>query len=501
MEPSPTARWERLALVAGAVAVGALILAFVRGHHDGLYDDAFIYLRYVKNVAAGCGLRWNCGDPPVEGFTGPLYLAALCGGRLLTAQLIDLATGICTASLVAATTLAVAFAGRLGRGTAHGVTLPIALALALGLDPFLHLNAVNGMETALAIAVFTLVALAAITRRPRLLVAALIAGLLTRPEGALYLLALPLLPWMRRWRHLAPLAVAVVAIVVARYAIFGELVPNTYLAKSGGTARHAALGLAYVADALADFPLAFLAPLALIALPRGDDRGAARYLVVVAVAWLAFFLRSGGDLFDYSRLFVPLVPALSALGLAGLAALPARLGLRRATAVGGALALGAGLLTGGRAAIVHAIPPQGASARVLQWAATGLYLRAHYPGQLIATVPIGAIGYYSGLPVLDLVGLTEPAIAHAGRGVPPELLTKLWIGHERHDTAHVLARQPAVIVTTMHRATPWRELAEARAGFYADWLLLQEIKAGRAPYHVVDAEVTPGDHVLMFARD
>jgi hypothetical protein len=45
---------------------------------------------------------------------------------------------------------------------------------------------------------------------------------------------------------------------------------------------------------------------------------------------------------------------------------------------------------------------------------------------------------------------------------------------------------------------PWQTLTEAHAGFHADWLLLQEIKAGRAPYRVRDAEVLPGDHVLMF---
>ena len=52
----------------------------------------------------------------------------------------------------------------------------------------------------------------------------------------------------------------------------------------------------------------------------------------------------------------------------------------------------------------------------------------------------------------------------------------------------------------MHRERAWHELSEARAGFYADWLLLQEIKAGCAPYRVLDAEVTPGDHVLLFER-
>jgi hypothetical protein len=84
--------------------------------------------------------------------------------------------------------------------------------------------------------------------------------------------------------------------------------------------------------------------------------------------------------------------------------------------------------------------------------------------------------------------------------VPPELLTRRWIGHERHCTECVLARAPTLIVTTMSRDQPWQTLAEARAGFYADWLLLQEIKAGRAPYRVLDAEVLPGDHILMFER-
>ena len=60
-------------------------------------------------------------------------------------------------------------------------------------------------------------------------------------------------------------------------------------------------------------------------------------------------------------------------------------------------------------------------------------------------------------------------------------------------------RKIALIVTTMSRDRPWQTLAEARAGFYADWLLLQEIKAGRAPYRVRDAEVMLGDHILMFS--
>jgi arabinofuranosyltransferase len=499
------ARLTGIAVGVGLAIVAIAVARFARDHWGGVYDDAFIYLRYVKNLDAGCGLRFNCGDPPVEGFTGPLYLAMLWLGGRLTTQLIDLAQIVCTASLAVALALAVWAAAVAGRGAAQPrlpAVLAVAVAAALALDPFVLLNAITGMETALAAAAVTAIALAALAGRRWLLVAAIGGALLVRPEALVFAAALPLLPALRRPRYLAALAAIVAAICAARYAAFGALLPNTYYAKAGGTWRHCELGLAYLADAIADFPLAFAAPLALL-LPAGPRRRACGFVLAGAAAWVAFFLRSGGDLFEYSRMVFPLVPALYVLALAGIAELAQRIAerTRARPALAGALAAAAcALAAGGRAAVAHAIPPQGASPRVVEWAAVGRYLHDHFRGATVATVPIGAIGYYSRLPIIDLVGLTEPAIARAGRTVPPELLTRRWIGHERHCTECVLARAPALIVTTMSRDRPWQTLADARAGFYADWLLLQEIKAGRAPYRVRDAEVLPGDHILMFER-
>jgi hypothetical protein len=235
-----------------------------------------------------------------------------------------------------------------------------------------------------------------------------------------------------------------------------------------------------------DFPICVVAVLAVRRAP---------YLLAVAGAWLVFFVRTGGDTFEYSRLWFPLVPALTAVAIAELVRL---VRYRKAlVAVAPVVALAAAA----RAAVVHAIPPQGTSPRVLQWAAIGTYLRQHEPkGTLIATVPIGAIGYYSNLPILDEVGLADREIAHAGRSVPSQLLTKGWIGHERNDLPYVLARAPKLVVTTMVAENEWT-LAGARVGFWPEWLLLQEIKAGRAPYHVRDLEIAPGTHVLAFERD
>ena len=484
-----------LALVVG----GVVVVDYARDHWNGLYDDTFIYLRYVRNLHSGCGLRFNCSGQAVEGFTSPLYLAVLWLGSFLTTGLIDLSQIVCTAAVIATIGLALLVVARLAKGSWAAPLLVGALALALVLDDFVLLNAITGMETALAAAVITGLAYAVVSERPRLLAALACSAVLARPEALLFVVALPLLPWMRRWRLLGACAAFVAALCLLRLGVFGEVLPNTYYAKAGGTWRHASLGLSYIADGAIDFPLSFLAPLALFAGPRPAASGrttprrACAYLLVVAAGWLAFFLRSGGDLFEYSRLWFPLVPALSALALYGLANLPIRAGAA-AIAV-----IAAGVLAA-RAAVFHAIPPQGASPRVVQWIAVGTYLRTHYPkGTLVATVPIGAIGYYSSLPILDLVGLTEPAIARAGRSVPPELLTKLWIGHERNNLEYVLAREPKVIVTTMVRDTPWT-LPEAKAGFYADWLLLQAIKRGEAPYDVRDVELAPGEHVLMFER-
>ena len=213
----------RLALGLAIAGFATLVVVFARGHWGGVYDDALIYLRYVKNLRHGCGLRFNCAGPPVEGFTGPLQLALLYGGSFLTDRLIDLTQVIGTASLVGAGAIAILLARRLGEKSLQ-LALPVATALALGLDPFLKLIAINGMETALAALAITLVIYAALGERPWLLVGAACASVLVRPEAVLFVLALPVLPALRRWRYLATAAGVLAAIAALGPAPVEEVV-------------------------------------------------------------------------------------------------------------------------------------------------------------------------------------------------------------------------------------------------------------------------------------
>jgi hypothetical protein len=464
----------------------------------------------VKNVRAGCGLRFNCDDPPVEGFTSPVYLALLVAGSLVTRRLVTLTQVVCTIALAA--TLVVAIGGAAARwagepddddgdGGRHrawaAAAMAIAVAAVLGLDHYVLANAVVGLETPLAALVVTMAGLAVLTDRRRLAVSLAVLSFLCRPECLLLVVLLPLLPWARSLRVVATLVGSVLAITLLRWIVFHDFVPNTYWAKAGGTLRHAELGAAYIGELFGDhFPFIVLSPLALLV---REARRAVTYVLVVSAVWIAFFLRTGGDVFFFSRLAFPLVPLLTVLAARGVVEVARRVARGPAVAIG-ALLVVAGAFSA-RSAYAHHLPPDHGDPKVIQWTALGEYLRDRYPGKTVATVPIGAIAYYSRLHVIDMLGLTTPAIAKARRTLPPELLQRNWIGHERHCLECVLDAKPDLVVTTQFRAEPWTAVEEARAGFYAEWLFVRAAKEGAAPYHVVDAPIAPDIHFLMFQRD
>ena len=73
-----------------------------------------------------------------------------------------------------------------------------------------------------------------------------------------------------------------------------------------------------------------------------------------------------------------------------------------------------------------------------RWSELGGHLaRAAEPGASLATVAVGAIGYTSGLVLVDPHGIVDPEIAHLDRE-----LGRGYAGHEKYDVANLLARRP-----------------------------------------------------------
>ena len=418
----------RAALLGAALALGGA-LAWRVALHLGPVDDAYISLRAAANWAHGLGPVFNAGVR-VEGTTSPLWTALLALGIHAGAPPLSwmLVLGLASTALAGALAAALAF-------EAGGALAAVAAALTLALLPGWSGWAVSGLETPLAGALLLLAAwlAAGAEGTARGLVAGVFAALaaLARPEALLVLPALVLVARDRRGAAaLATTAAALVgAAFVARHSYYGDWLPNTYYAKAGdGGVALRLRGVSYVGV----FAL-FHLPLLAAALLGARDRARVQWLAV-AVVFAAAVAWEGGDHFPLARLALPVVPLLASMAGSGVAALR---GYRRVLV---ALLLVAGVpLAASGDDGAKRLSREAGYAR--QWRAIGEALREpRAPPGSVATVTIGAIGYVSGRPILDLAGLVDHHLARAPR------LPGGASGHDRVDVDYVLGREPALVI-------------------------------------------------------
>lgn len=502
-------------VAAGLLAVAAVALLVMDGlalvwDRPPQVDDAYISYRYAINLVEGAGLVWNEGER-VEGITNPLWTGIIALGLWLGADAPELAWALGLGSGLALLGLTFLLA-RAWLPAEHRFLAPLAAAPA-ACSASLWYWSTAGLETSFHAAWVCLALLLATRSAWGPMVVALVVTTYSRMDGVLLaavLLGFQLLPRWRAPRAWVPGLVygTVVALgLLARLAYYGSLVPNTYWAKVGGTPL--GFGLVYVGRFLAVGALPLLVPAVLAALRVRVTRPAFVY-VLVSFAYVAWV---GGDAFRFSRFLLAVLGPLSALALVGLAAahrirpglawllapslplacalfvgqevlagvalalgpawllwgivlwrpLPARTGT---WAAAGALAVGAlavtGVAGGPRGVREHVDGARRGAALHEQWRYDGYMedvsrrraeamLRGE-PPELIAAGAIGAIGYYTRLPVLDILGLTDPHIARSEvadreRGLPMP-------GHARSDADYVLSKRPEYIVIPRPSARP-----------------------------------------------
>ncbi|MCB9694204.1 MAG: hypothetical protein H6736_20530 [Alphaproteobacteria bacterium] len=202
-------------------------------------DDAWISARYAAQAAAGNGLVYNAGEPPVEGTTNTLWTLWLVVGHRLDVAPETWMVGSGLAFGALTVVLAGLLAGALAPGTPGVAVLAAAL---VALDVHHAVVSTNGLESAMFHAALLGSAWAALVAPGRALwVAGALAGLLAtvRPEGAaLGLVAVGLAATREDVGPrgllpvLGPLVAAVVALTLWRLATYGALVPNTLAAKA-----------------------------------------------------------------------------------------------------------------------------------------------------------------------------------------------------------------------------------------------------------------------------
>ena len=295
-----------------------------------LIDDGFIAHRYAANLVRGHGLVFTAGQR-VEGFSDLSWILLMTIPQLLgwRPELFALTVGVLCG--IAAFVVAYRTATSYFRIPA---TLAAALVCLAACNADYWITAANGIESGL----YSLVVVGAfaLLLHRRMLWAGVVLGFATtlRPESmALAPIAFLCVAfhdasprsallsglWKSFWRNrllLVPWAVIVLGVLVWRFAYYGELIPNTVVAKS----HPLHLGDLYFGTKYLFLFFLEAAPWVILPLCAGlTKRDLAWYL---GMAWLAYqvvvIMLNGGDWmfgFRFMSVFFPLLVLLSAQGL------------------------------------------------------------------------------------------------------------------------------------------------------------------------------------------
>jgi hypothetical protein len=337
---------RRRYLISLAIALAVIVVGVARAYGLRWYcDDTFITLRYVGNFLSGHGWVYNPGEY-VEGYTHFLWLLLLTFSGLLGFDTLGAATFLGLLSYLGVVVIFCMISYKLNRDRLAAVIPFTALALALNRDFLIW--ATGGLETMfltfLLTAAFYVHFFSALPRRMRLFGAGgiLVLAALTRPDAALLFVLADLLllagPALRRRTARetatdlaafnAPFVLLCLPYLFWKYMYYGDLLPNTFYAKSAG-ASYYSRGFFYL---WLYFKAHFTSFLMLLAVPAvairlgaaargaggkldglssalGDARLASLAFVLVAVPvyLILFVARVGGD-FMYARFVIPVVP-------------------------------------------------------------------------------------------------------------------------------------------------------------------------------------------------
>ena len=449
---SPAARRFSLALL----ALSAFLLLALVARAEFLVDDAFISLRIARNwVELGApvfnAFELGPGGQPVEGFSNLLWTALLAAlyqagapfPELLGPLQLSLAIGVLIVQLRFVTSQL-----RLGRAGEFA-----SVALLATSAPFVAWST-GGMETTLFTLLLTAFSLGLLREelsvRSDLVRLALTAAAVAavRVEGVLWVVGVTGATLAAEWllsgegahalrRHRQRLVwvflavgVSVVAQLIWRQVVFGQWLPNTVAAKTGGGAEVIGRGLRQVATwALVSLTPLIAFALAFPALRHTSSRArvAAGASLFVALGFVAYNVLVGGDWMPFFRFLAPCTPALALLAAVGIDRVPRGPGLALALAFAAAQPLplfDVHLAPEGLRSALRFRSFKGGYRTEAQrvevarqnegnFTLLGKALAAETrPGEVLAFGPIGSPGWFA--PSLDFVdrnGLVTPSVA------------------------------------------------------------------------------------------
>jgi arabinofuranosyltransferase len=455
----PSIRGTLRVLDLGYAAILAIaILGFNRGFY---HDDAYITLRYAKNLISGHGAVWNPGEY-VQGYTDFLHMILISLlGRLgidlaLASRLIGLAAFV---GVAAALLLFFRFAVR---RDGDWILWRLPVILVLTSTPMLAWS-VGGLEGTLfsffvlaGCLLFILPAASSYGWRLYAATGVLLGlGFLTRPDGFIFI-AVSFIWILATWKSqgrpglcliafTASVAIVALPYIVWQFYYYGSVIPNPFYAKTGSPPLlRLQSGSRYIIDyALRPpyLPLLVLASLA-IALLKKEWNSKLTFLTASVVAYMTFIVVAGGDHMPTFRLLLPVV---APMGLVlSLALAPVTRGRGRPATVLITLVV---LVLSSLQLLSGKLNPRGIDSAARVGTIVGKYISDAWPaGSLVALNTAGSTPYFASQHrYIDMLGLNDAHIARR-RINNIELPLQRLPGHSKGNGAYVLSRQPDFII-------------------------------------------------------
>jgi hypothetical protein len=432
-------------------------------------DDALIFSRFAVHLAEGNGPVYNLGER-VEGFTSPLWVALVAASSLISSDVIVTAKvmGVILALLAVLSVYGVCYELSRDRHVAF------SCAAILSMSQLFQSWSGSGMDVALFVLWVCGTSYAALKREgiDVVLVATTGIGFFLRPEA--YIVAFVLWssllfsPYGKGKRiasrsfmvHLG----AVIAIGLLPFALrwiyYGELLPNTFYAKSS---RSLVQGVWHIVKLTDNFGWAFMccACIGLWTLRRR-----VLWIPLSAAAFGVYFIAVGGDVLSL-RFSLFAYPFLL-MGLSGFLLVFERSSFPSRWLVSVLLCLFFGVhsifqmsevLSNRYSQHGHLYVPNNSIGTFEADYHAGMYLaRTAKEGERLATDNIGAAGYFADLKVLDTYGLVSRDVAKSiFSGDPEEIRTML----ERY--------LPEYILCNVKRSDGGERWWLAWAGDITDW--------------------------------
>jgi hypothetical protein len=423
-----------------------------------IQDDAFISYRYVRNFVNGRGLVFNPGER-VEGYTNFLWimllalLASVGSNIILASKILGILSGCVVILLLYK--LSRLLMQSMFRSPDREIRKaawfsPLFPPMLLAANGTFAYWSVSGLETVF----FTAAVLFTVTlyfTNQRLMVVLAALSSLIRPEGVLVFAVLILHKLVSQKGCFKPcllyslgFLLLLMPYLIFKISYYGDLLPNSFYAKTGLSIEYLRAGLAYFWLFLRHYGLwgvLYLLPLVLSG--RLGRKG--RLILFFLYSYTLYIIIIGGDVLSAHRFFLPLLPFLYffvGVALMGLYQRLKRSRMRQLMLLFLVIAL----------SLLTFWLPRAWLLRVRRLE-TGLCMKMAFKARMLresfctdftlSCSTIGAISYYSDARVIDMLGLTDPYIAKHPEQLPG--ISSTW-REKRFNTRYLLSQDPDVIL-------------------------------------------------------